>query len=96
PFPSPTIQHIPYPPPTNHFHFPNILTLIQFQSQFHQQDTLQLIHSQIDHITPQPLPYFINNPLDQPPLHPYYTPIFIKKTPPSTHLTLISKLHHNT
>ncbi|WP_260844039.1 nickel insertion protein, partial [Staphylococcus epidermidis] len=46
-------------------------------------------------MTPQPLRHFMNNPLQQPPLHPYYTPIFIKKSPPTTHLTLISTLHHN-
>ena len=96
PFPSATIQHIGYGAGSKDFDFPNILRVIQFESEFEQQDSVQVIECQIDDMTPEALGYFMNNALEQGALDAYYTPIFMKKSRPSTQLTLICKLHDKT
>ncbi|MDU3164013.1 MAG: nickel pincer cofactor biosynthesis protein LarC, partial [Staphylococcus epidermidis] len=93
PFPSATIQHIGYGAGSKDFNFPNILRVIQFDSEFEQQDSVQVIECQIDDMTPEALGDFMNNALEQGALDAYYTPIFMKKSRPSTQLTLICKLH---
>lgn len=79
PFPSATIQHIGYGAGSKDFDFPNILRVIQFESEFEQQDSVQVIECQIDDMTPEALGYFMNNALEQGALDAYYTPIFMKK-----------------
>ena len=65
PFPSATIQHIGYGAGSKDFNFPNILRVIQFDSEFEQQDSVQVIECQIDDMTPEALGDFMNNALEK-------------------------------
>ncbi len=90
-FPSATMKEIGYGAGSKDFDFPNVLRVIQFETQSKKQDEVQVIECQIDDMTPESLGHFMNMALERGALDTYYTPIFMKKGRPSTHLTVICK-----
>ncbi|MBC3050100.1 pyridinium-3,5-bisthiocarboxylic acid mononucleotide nickel chelatase [Staphylococcus capitis] len=91
PFPSATMKEIGYGAGSKDFDFPNVLRVIQFETQSKKQDDVQVIECQIDDMSPESLGHFMDISLEHGALDIYYTPIFMKKGRPSTQLTLICK-----
>lgn len=95
-FPSATMKEIGYGAGSKDFDFPNVLRVIQFETQSKKQDEVQVIECQIDDMTPESLGHFMDIALERGALDIYYTPVFMKKGRPSTQLSLICKTKNAT
>lgn len=73
------MKEIGYGAGSKDFDFPNVLRVIQFETQSKKQDDVQVIECQIDDMSPESLGHFMDISLEHGALDIYYTPIFMKK-----------------
>ncbi|MCG7339152.1 nickel pincer cofactor biosynthesis protein LarC [Staphylococcus sp. ACRSN] len=103
PMPNIVINNIGYGGGSKDFDFPNVIRAIQFttnRNTINNKSTeidqtpnhVQVIECQIDDMTAETLGFLVEQLFDNGVLDAYYTPIIMKKSRPSTLLTLICRL----